>query len=176
MNRINTPAIESATGATAELFAQIKKAVGVVPNTYAAIGSLYPAALQAVLQAEAVPGTLSKQDKEIIKVVVSNGVGCDYCLAAHFTIGKLTGLSADALKKIIAGQASGNAKQDALAHFVRLLTDTSGTISAEEFSTIKAAGYTDAEIVEISFVIALITFTNVFNRVNDTVVDFPAVA
>lgn len=176
MDRINTPAIETATGATAEIYAQIKKAAGGVPNTFAAIGAHGPAALKAVLQADATPGTLSKQDKEIIKLVVSVSAGCDYCVAAHFLLGKLTGLSADALKKVIAGQDTGNAKQDALAHLVRLLTQTSGTISNEEFAAIKAAGYTDAEIVEISLVIALTAFTNVFNRINDTTVDFPAVA
>lgn len=176
MDRINTPAIEFATGATAELYAQIKKAAGGVPNTYAAIGAHAPAILKAVLQAESTPGTLSKQDKEIIKVVASASVGCDYCLAAHFMIGKQTGLSAEALKNMIAGKNAGNTKQDALARLIRVLTQTSGTISADEFVAIREAGYSDAEIVEISFVFALISFTNVFNRINDTTVDFPAVA
>jgi len=56
-----------------------------------------------------------------------------------------------------------------------MLTNTSGTISDEEFAAIKDAGYTDAQLVDISLAIALTVFTNVFNRVNDTDVDFPAV-
>ena len=44
MPRISTPAVEPATGATAEVYAQIKKAAGKVPNTYAAIGAHGPAA------------------------------------------------------------------------------------------------------------------------------------
>jgi hypothetical protein len=39
MSRIPTPAVESAAGATAEVFAQIKKAAGKVPNTFASIGA-----------------------------------------------------------------------------------------------------------------------------------------
>jgi hypothetical protein len=53
MSRVAIPAVESATGVTADLFSQIKKAVGKVPNTFAVIGALGPAAaLKAVLQAD----------------------------------------------------------------------------------------------------------------------------
>jgi hypothetical protein len=53
MSRINTLAVETATGATAEVYARIKKAVGKVPNTYAAIGALAPAAINAMLEGTA---------------------------------------------------------------------------------------------------------------------------
>jgi alkylhydroperoxidase family enzyme len=85
MSRIATPTLETATGATAEVYAQIKKAVGSVPNTFAAIGAHGPAALKAVLQADSVlaASSLSKQDQETIKLIVSEVAGCDYCVAAH---------------------------------------------------------------------------------------------
>jgi uncharacterized peroxidase-related enzyme len=178
MSRIPTPAVESATGATAELFAQIKKAAGKVPNTYAAIGAHGLAALKVMLQADAVlaAGTLSKQDQETIKLAVSAAVGCDYCEAAHSLLGKLAGLKPDVLKQIRAGQPTGDAKRDALVRFVRLLVLTRGTISADAFREVKAAGYKDAQLVEISLALAVITFTNVFNRINDTTLDFAAAA
>jgi alkylhydroperoxidase family enzyme len=46
----------------------------------------------------------------------------------------------------------------------------------EEFSASKAAGYTDQQLVDISLAIAVTVFTNVFNRIHDTAIDFPAVA
>ena len=178
MSRIVTPALETATGATAEIYAQIKKAVGSVPNTFAAIGAHGPAALKAVLQADGVlaAGSLSKQDQETIKLVVSEVAGCDYCVAAHSLLGKLAGLKPDALRQIRTGQSTGDAKRDALAHFVRTLAQTSGTIGEAEVQAIRAVGYTDAQLVDISLAIALTVFTNVFNRINDTEIDFPAVA
>lgn len=177
MSRIHTPAIDTATGASAEVFAQIKKAVGSVPNTFASIGTHGPAALKAVLAADGVlaAGTLSKSDLETIKLLVSSVVGCDYCVAAHSLLGKMTGLSQDALRHIRAGEPTGDTKRDALIHFVKLLASTSGTIAEAEFVAIKAAGYTDEQLVEISLAIATTTFTNIFNRINDTAVDFPAV-
>jgi alkylhydroperoxidase family enzyme len=85
-------------------------------------------------------------------------------------------LQPDILKQIRAGQPTGDAKRDALVHFVRALVRSRGTLSAPEFAAIKNAGYTDAQLVEISLAIAVTVFTNVFNRINDTAVDFPAVA
>jgi len=178
MSRLHTPALDTATGATAEVYAQIKKAAGSVPNTYAAIGAHGPAALKAILQADGVlaAGSLSRKDLETIKLIVSEVAGCDYCVAAHSMLGKMAGLAPDALKQIRAGQPTGEARRDALADFVRNLVWTSGTISDAEFSAIRAAGYTDAQLVDISLAIAVTAFTNVFNRINDTDVDFPAVA
>jgi hypothetical protein len=41
-----------------------------------------------------------------------------------------------------------------------------------KFAAIKAAGYSDAQLVEISLAFATTVFTNVFNRINDTGIDF----
>lgn len=178
MPRIPTPALNSATGATAEIYAQIKKAAGAVPNTYATIGAHGPAALKAILQADGVlaAGTLSRQELEAIKLAVSVAAGCDYCVAAHSLLGKMAGLQPEPLRQIRAGEATGDARRDALLRFVRRLTQSSGTIGEAEFAAIKAAGFTDAELVEISLAIAVTSFTNIFNRINDTTLDFPAVA
>ena len=178
MSRINTPAVETASGASAEVYAQIKKAAGKVPNTFAAIGALSPAALNAMLAADGVlaAGALSKQDQETIKLLVSEIAGCDYCVAAHSLAGKMTGLTPDTLKRIRAGEPTGDAKRDALTRFVRALQETRGTVSQEAYSAIKAAGYTDAQLVEIALAITIVSFTNLFNRINDTDIDFPRVA
>lgn len=177
MSRIHTPAVDTATGATAEVYAQIKKAAGKVPNTYAAIGALNPAALKAMLQADAVlaAGTLAKQDIETIKLAVSAATGCDYCEAAHSLLGKMAGLKPEVLTQIRKGEATGDARRDALLQFVLKLVKGSGTVSDADFTAIKQVGYTEAQLVDISLAIAGITFTNVFNRINDTTVDFPAV-
>jgi len=176
MSRIAIPAVETATGATAEAYAQVKKATGgSIPNLFAAVGALTPEVLKTYLNAEGVlaSGTLSKQDLETVKLLVSELTGCDYCVAAHHMLGKLTGLSPEALKLIRNGQPTGDARRDALVRFVKNLQQTSGTISAAEFAAVKAAGYTDAQLVEITLAVALTIFTNTFNRINDTDVDFP---
>ena len=178
MSRLPVPALNAASGATAEVYAQIKKAVGNVPNTYAAIGAYRPDALRAILLADSVlaAGALSRRDQETIKLVISGVAGCDYCVAAHSLLGKLAGLKPDELKNIRDGKPTDDARRDALIRFVRVLAESSGTVSNEEFAAIKAAGYSDAQLVDISLAFATIVFTNVFNRINDTAIDFPPVA
>ncbi len=173
MSRLSVPNLESATGDTAKVYDQIKKAVGKVPNTFAAIGAHGPAALRAVLAADGVlaTGTLPKRDQETIKLVVSSVAGCDYCVAAHSMLGKFAGLKPEALKHIRDGEPTGDAKRDALIRFVRTLAETSGTVSDDDFAAIKAAGYSDAQLVDISLAFATTVFTNVFNRINDTDID-----
>lgn len=119
MSRLSVPSLESATGPTVEIYSQIKKANGNVLNAFAAIGAHGPAALKAVLSADAVlaAGTLSKRDQETIKLVISDVAGCDYCVAAHSLLGKLAGLKPDELKKIRNGEPTGDAKRDALIRF-----------------------------------------------------------
>ncbi|CAG9239798.1 Alkylhydroperoxidase [Paraburkholderia tropica] len=178
MSRLSSIKPEAATGAAAEVFAKIRKAVGKVPNAYATIGTHSPEALASILGVEAVlaGGSLSKPDIEAVKLAVSEVAGCDYCLAAHTLAGKFAGLAPETMKQIRAGDATGDAKRDALVHFVRLLVQTHGTVDEAEVQAIRTAGYTERQIVDISLAIASITFTNLVNRINDTTLDFPAVA
>ncbi|OAJ55358.1 alkylhydroperoxidase [Paraburkholderia ginsengiterrae] len=176
MSRISIPDVASATGAVAEAYAVTRKVTGgVVPNLFAAIGALSPDVLNSYMNAEAVlgAGTLGGKDIETTKVVVSELNGCDYCVGAHVMLGKIVGLSPESLKQIRAGNPTGDAKRDALVQFVRLIQQSSGTITAEQFAAIKEAGYTDAQLVEIALAIALTVFTNTFNRFNDTTLDVP---
>jgi hypothetical protein len=67
MSRIAIPDITSATGATADIYARVKKiSGGGVPNTYAALGYLVPASLAAVLDAQGTlnSGSLSRQEHQ----------------------------------------------------------------------------------------------------------------
>jgi uncharacterized peroxidase-related enzyme len=177
MSRLSTPNLEADIGPSGQVYGQIKKAIGTVPNTYAAIAAHGPAALKAILAADTVlaTGSLSARDREIIKLVISDVAGCDYCVAAHNHLARLAGVKPEVLKQIRAAEPTGDASRDALVSFVRKLARSSGTISDADFAAIRAAGYSDAQLVEISLAFATTTFTNVFNRINDTEIDFPAV-
>jgi hypothetical protein len=67
-------------------------------------------------------------------------------------------------------RTTGDAKRDALVRFVRKLVQ-SGHRSDEDFVAIKAAGYNDARLAEISLAFATAVFSG-FNRINDTEIDF----
>ena len=175
MTRIFTIAPADASGASAEVFAAIKKSIGMLPNSFATVGTHTPIGLSTMLQLDQViaTSTLSKADNEVVRVVVSELAGCDYCLAAHTMLAKKAGLSRSTILQLRAGQPSGDAKRDALAGFVRMLVTTSGTVNVGALQAVFAAGYTERQVIEISMAIAAITFTNLINRINDTTLDFP---
>src|SRR5438445_13285186 len=102
MSRLSVPNLESDAGPSGQLYAQIKKAIGSVPNTFAAIAAHGPAALKSVLAADTVlaAGSLTKRDQEVIKLVISAAGGCAYCVPAHNPLARLAGVNPSALKQI----------------------------------------------------------------------------
>ena len=176
MSRLFNQPVDQATGEAAQLFAGIKKAYGKVPNAYAAIGNNSSLAMQALLTLEDSLGksSIPLKDREIVKLAVSEDASCDYCLASHTLFAQKSGLSLEQTIAVRRGAPTGDAKADALAAFVHLLSTTSGTLSNEAVAAVKAAGYTDQQIVDVLLNMASINFTNLFNRVNDTELDFPA--
>ncbi|AIF48695.1 carboxymuconolactone decarboxylase family protein [Dyella japonica] len=178
MSRLNTIHVADAPEESALLFAQIKKTAGKVPNAYVAIGSHAPQVLAHMLQTQALlkQGQLSALELEAINLAVSEASQCDYCLAAHSMTGRMAGYSAAQIQQIRKGGLDGHAKIDALVKFALTLVTTRGTLAPEAVSSLKAAGYSDRQIVEAILAVSAILFTNMFNRVNDTVLDFPKAA
>lgn len=176
MSRLQTIAVNEATGQTAELFGAIKKAVGKVPNAYATIGTNAPAVLANALGTGQVlkQGTLSGRELEAINLSVSEVSGCDYCLAAHTVTGKMSGYTVEQTQQLRRGSYPDDARTDALVRFAVEIVSTHGTVPAASVERVKAAGYNDRQIVEAIQAISAILFTNMINRVNDTVLDFPA--
>ena len=178
MTRMSTIDVASATGLTAELFASIKRGLGKVPNAYATIGSQSPVALQTLLTANAAlksSGALSAKELEAINLAISENSGCDYCLAAHTLTGKMAGYTAEQMRELRAGGLSVDAKIDALVKFALTLVRTSGTVPQITLDSVRQAGYGDMQVTEAIFAITAILTTNIFNRVNDTTLDFPPV-
>ena len=64
----------------------------------------------------------------------------------------------------------------AALHFARQLVQHQGHVSDEEVAKVRQAEYGDAEIAEIVGHVALSVFTNYFNTVAQTDVDFPKTA
>lgn len=68
---------------------------------------------------------------------------------------------------------STDSRQQALLAFVRKVIDTKGYVTDGDLAAVRDSGYSDGQIVESIGYIALATFSNFFNHVHDTQVDFP---
>ena len=173
MSRIQAIAPEQATGKTAELFQGIQSKLGMVPNMMRAIGNS-PAALQSYLQFSGglAAGVLTAKEREQIALAVAEANACDYCLAAHSALGKMAGLSGDQIRDARLATAV-ESKGDAMLRFARTLVVERGHVSDEEVNHLKKHGFSDAHVVEIIANVALNVFTNYFNHVAETDIDFP---
>ncbi|MDR3419533.1 MAG: carboxymuconolactone decarboxylase family protein [Nevskia sp.] len=177
MSRINTPAsIEAAPAASQPLLQAVKKQIGTVPNIYRLIANS-PAALEGLLGLAGAmsKASLSAQTRERINLAVSELNHCDYCLSAHTFIGKRVAKLDDAEITANRSGASNDPKADAAVRFAVAVARDRGQVGAEQVAAVKAAGYDDAQLVEIVLQVAEITLTNYVNEVFKTEIDFPVV-
>ncbi len=165
---------EAATGQAKELLSAVKSKLGLVPNMTRAMVSS-PAVLDAYLQMNGAlsKGALPAKVREQIALAVAEANDCGYCLAAHSTIGKLVGLAPEQIIAARRGHAA-DASTDALIAFAKVVVEKRGRVEASDVATVRAAGFGDDAIGEVVANVALNLFTNYFNHVAGTPIDFPA--
>ncbi|MEL6447590.1 MAG: peroxidase-related enzyme [Pseudomonadota bacterium] len=177
MSRILTPAtVADAPAQSQPLLENVQKSLGSVPNLFRIVANS-PAALEGYLglNGALAQGQLNAATRERIALAVAEINGCGYCLAAHSYLGKnvakLTGTEIAANRQ----GTSTDARADAAVRFAAEIARERGQVSADAVNTVKRAGYSDAEVVEIVAHVALNTLTNYVNEVLDTAIDFPTV-
>ncbi len=120
-------------------------------------------------------GVLDGKEREVIQLAIGQANNCDYCQAAHTAIGKGAGLTEAQTIEARRGTLA-DAKLDALAKFALKLHEKRGFVSDADLASFKDAGYNEAAVAEVVANYALAVYTNYFNHVNQTAIDFPAAA
>jgi uncharacterized peroxidase-related enzyme len=168
--------IAEAQGELKETFSVIENDMGFLPNIFKYLGN-FPPAIEAYfgIGKQLEKGMLTPEMRELISLAVSEENHCNYCLAAHTAIGKSMGANESILEQARRGESS-DPKTGAILKFCKVFTQNRGNVTDGDVDTLKNAGVSDQEIVEIYLTIIHITFTNYFNHLNDTPVDFPQVA
>lgn len=176
--RISTPAtIAAAPEASRALLEGVKKQLGVAPNLFRMVANS-PAALQGYvgLLGALGKGALPAATHERIALAIAEFNACDYCLSAHTYLGKNVAKLDEGEIAANRSGTSNDAKADAAVRFALKVAQLRGHVSDEDVRAVRAAGYTDGEIVEIVQHVALNTWTNYVNSVARTDIDFPVVA
>jgi len=178
MSRIPTPSsIATAPAASQPLLEGVEKLLGSVPNLFRIVSNS-PAALEGYLnlnQALA-HGSLPAATRERVALAVAEVNGCRYCLAAHSYLGKkIAKLSPEELEANRRG-GSTDTRAHAAVRFAMQLARDRGHVASDAIASVRSAGYSDAEIVEIIAHVALNTLTNYVNSALGTALDFPEVS
>ena len=176
MQRIKAISLEASTGKAHDLLSAVNNHFGKVPMIFQTMAQS-PTVLEAYLgfNSTLTKGDLSHKLAEQIAVSVANQNHCDYCASAHTALGKGAGLSADELNDNLEGRSS-DTKTQAVLNFCNTLVENRGDVEDVTLNEIRAAGFSDGQILEMIAHVALNTFTNYFNLVAQTEIDFDKVS
>jgi alkylhydroperoxidase family enzyme len=84
-------------------------------------------------------------------------------------------LSADEIVLARKGLAN-DPKRNAALNFAKKVIETRGHVTDADLEAVRAAGFSEANVIEIVALVAMYSLTNFFNNVFDPDKDFPAVA
>lgn len=177
MTRIVTPTADNTPAASLPLLDAVNKQLGVIPNLMKVVGNS-PAALEGYLSLSGAlgKGTLGAKTGERIALAVAELNACNYCLSAHsYLAANLAKLDAAEIEANRRG-TSDDAKAAAAVRFATQVVKARGHVVDADVAAVKAAGFSQGEIIEIVVHVALNTLTNYVNEVAQTEIDFPAAA
>jgi uncharacterized peroxidase-related enzyme len=156
---------EKADGDIAALYEELRAKRGKVSNILK-VHSLRPAALQHHLDLYMGlmfgPGGISRRQRELIAVAVSQANRCEYCVAHH----------AEALGRYVrderelaalhesASQPFLSAAERAMVGYAVKLTSTPGETGESDILGLRAAGLVDEDILLINLIVAYFNFVN----------------
>ncbi len=163
---------DNAPEGSGELLAGVNKAYGFTPNLLGTMAES-PATLKGYLTLGKIleGSTLSTTEQQVILLAVSRFNECHYCLAAHTTISDLQKVPRDVVDAIRNDQPIADARLEALRRFATLITEKRGWASEDDVAEFYAAGFTQANVLEVILATSLKTISNYVNHVADTPVD-----
>ena len=175
MSRLNSVNPETAEGRAAELLETVKANMGGIPNLTKVMAN-QPAVLDAFLGLGSAlsKGNFDPKTREAIALTVAGKNTCDYCASAHSAISKSLKIDQSEIDLRLQGQSS-DPKLTALLSFANAVVEKKGLVSDQDLEDVRAAGYDDGDIAEITANVVANIFTNYINHVAQTEIDFPLV-
>src|SRR5215831_13955125 len=173
MERITPVNPQTVQGRAKELLDAVKAKLGLVPNMARSM-AVSPPVLEADLGFIAAlgHGVLPARVREQLALDVGEANHCDYCVSAHSALGQRAGLTEQDVLDSRRG-ASADPKADVLLRFARPVVEKRGLVEDADIAAVREAGYGDAELAEVVAHVGLNIFTNYFNNVAGTAIDFP---
>jgi len=175
MSRVTVPTRDQIPEASHAIYDQLQKSLGGrVPNMFSVLSNS-PHALEGVVSLQrALARTLTARTRHLISLAVSQVNGCHYCLSVHTFTSTRSRMTPEEIMNGRRGLAS-DPKEHAAAAFAKKLVELRGKVSEDDIGSLRAVGYSDAEILEIISLSAQFLLTNFINNAFDMEIDFPPV-
>jgi AhpD family alkylhydroperoxidase len=174
--RIPSIELSAADERTKRNFEKLTARIGRVPNMPRAMAQS-PAALEgwmSLLEALA-KGLLSKKLAAELALALAGINHCQYCASSHTVLSKFAGLNDAQIVNALEGKVD-DTKDAAAINFAKAVVEKRGRIDDNDFKLVSDAGFTPGEISEIVAHVVLNIFTNYFNLVARTDIDWPQIS
>ena len=172
MSNFNVPKREEVSANNQEIFDNLEKAVGFVPNLYATIAHS-DTALGNYLQFQNAKTSLSNKEKEVVNLIVSQVNGCSYCQSAHTAISKMNGFTEEQILELRQGSFSSDKKFDALVKVAKAITLNKGKVDDTTLESFFNVGYSKGTLVDVILAIGDKVVMNYLHNLTQIEIDFP---
>ncbi len=173
MANFNVPTRGEVSSNNQEIFDNLKKGLGTVPNLYAVMAHS-DTALGNYLAFQNAKTTFNNKEKQAINLIVSQVNECAYCQAAHTVLGKMNGFTEEQTIEIRKGSTAFDAKLNALVVLAKEVTIKKGFVDGASLENFFNAGYTKGQAVELVMLVAEKIAMNYLHAVTKVAIDFPA--
>lgn len=171
MTNFNIPKKEEVSLQNQQIFDNLNKSLGFVPNLYAAM-AYSENALKRYLDFQGGDTSLNNKEKEAVNLVVSQVNDCAYCLSAHTAIGKMNGFTDEEILELRKAKSSHD-KLNNLVQLTKELTENKGKANDSTLQKFYDQGYTQENLVDLILQISDKIAMNYLHNLTQIDIDFP---
>lgn len=163
---------KSAPEKAREVLSQARKKFGFVPNLLGNMAHA-PALLKAYLTVSSLfdETSLTATERQVVLLAASAENNCGYCVAAHTAIASMQKVPNHVVAAIRNREPIADTKLEALRRFVEETVEARGWPSDSARQGFFAAGYTEAQALEVVLGIGMKTLSNYTNHLTETPLD-----
>lgn len=157
-----------------EILAAAQQKLGFIPNMYAYMANA-PHMLENYMHGYdkfRSDSGFAPAEQEVVLLTISRENGCHYCVAAHsFLADNVSNVPVEVTDAIRDGRPAPDAKLRALSEFTRAMVGTRGHPEIKDIQDFLAAGYGEAQVLDILLAISVKTISNYANHLFATPLD-----
>lgn len=166
MSRLPLQTIESAPAASRPLLEKSLRANGFLPNLVRSLANA-PVALETYLTVSEINGRagLTFAEREAVQITAAAVHGCSFCVAGHTAAAlKKAQIHPPVVDALRDGTPITDARLAAVAALTRAVIATRGAVADDALEAFLAAGFTDANALEVVLGVSLATLCNFANN------------
>lgn len=164
--------IETAPDTSREALAGALKAFGFVPNLLGTMAAA-PALLKTYRAVEVLfdETSLTPTERQVVMLTTSYENNCEYCVGAHTAMSAMQKVSDDVVQAIRTGKPIADRKLEALRQLTSAIVTSRGFPADEALAAFHAAGYSQAQVLEVVLGVGFKTLANYTNHMAGTPLD-----